>query len=469
MTVKDAPDGAERVESRSPQAPDDLVASAAAVSPDQVAAAAVRARAAQRSWWAAGAATRATALKTLSTALSTRTDEAVRLVVREVGKPVAEARAEVARAISILDYYAQQSFAPLGSVMPPSAAGMLWTERRPRGVAGLVTPWNFPLAIPLWKAAPALAAGNAVLLKPAPEALASADWFATLANDVLPEGLFQVLPGGARTGHSVIAEADVVSFTGSAAVGQQVTAAAATAGVAVQAEMGGQNAAIVLPDADAARAAGMIAGACMGFAGQKCTATRRIVVVGSDARQREVRDALVDAVERLVVGDPGGEDVHVGPVVNEAARTRTVEAAEQVRCAGGRMLTGGEPVDRPGWFATPGLADRLEATHPLAQEELFGPFATVLAARDTDEAVALAEGVRYGLVTSVHGMDADRLLEVVARVDTGMVKVNAPTTGVDFYAPFGGERDSSYGPREQGAVALDFYTSTRTVTFARHG
>jgi len=462
-------DGPEWVESRSPQAPHEVLAQAEATGPQDVAMAAVRAREAQAAWAAAGAATRAAALKALSTALSARADEAVRLVVREVGKPVAEAQAEVTRAISILDYFAQQSFAPLGSVMPPSAGGMLWFERRPRGVAGLVTPWNFPLAIPLWKAAPALAAGNAVLLKPAPESLASAQWLGTLADEALPAALLQVLPGGAETGRAVIDEADVVSFTGSAAVGQQVTASAARAGVAVQAEMGGQNAAIVLPDADAARVASMIAGACMGFAGQKCTATRRIAVVGPEVRQREVRDALVSAVARLEVGDPADEAVQVGPVVNEVARTRTLEAVGHVRAAGGRMLTGGVAVDRAGWFAAPGLADGLAASHPLAQEELFGPFAVVLPARDTDEAVALAEGVRYGLVTSVHGVDADRLLEVVARVDTGMVKVNAPTTGVDFYAPFGGERDSSYGPREQGAVALDFYTSTRTVTFAQHG
>lgn len=469
MTSASDTDTSARVESRSPQAPDDLLVSVPAASTADVANATTRAQAAQREWWSVGAASRAQALRKLSDAISARLDETVNLVVREVGKPVGEARGEVARAISILDFYAQQSFAPLGSVMPPSLPGMLWTERRPHGVAGLVTPWNFPLAIPLWKAAPALAAGNAVLLKPAPEALATAQWLASLSDGLLPDGLLQVVPGGADTGRAVIESADVVSFTGSAAVGRQVSVTAAGRGTPVQAEMGGQNAAIVLPDADVARTAAMIANACMGFAGQKCTATRRVVVVGSDARQREVRDALVAAVQDLGVGDPWDAATQVGPVVNEESRRRVAEAPGTVRAAGGRVLVGGEPLDSPGWFVSPGLADGIDAAHSLAQEELFGPFALLLDAKDIGEAVALADGVRYGLVTSVHGRDADELLETVSRLSTGMVKVNAPTTGVDFYAPFGGERDSSYGAREQGTVALDFYTSSRTVTFARHG
>jgi alpha-ketoglutaric semialdehyde dehydrogenase len=236
----------------------------------------------------------------------------------------------------------------------------------------------------------------------------------------------------------------------------------------VQAEMGGQNAAIVLPDADAASVAEMIASASMAFAGQKCTATRRVVIVGSHARQREVRDHLVDAVAALRVGEPGEEGTVVGPVVNERARQKVVEAVEIVRRTAGRLLTGGAGLDRPGWFVAPALVEGLDAGHALVQEELFGPLAVVQTAADVEAAVALAEGVRYGLVTSLHGRDAGVLLDVVSRLGTGMVKVNAPTTGVDFYAPFGGERDSSYGPREQGSVALDFYSSSRTVTFARH-
>ena len=460
--------GAPLVVSHSPQNPSDVVGTAPAASRSDVAAAAVTARKAQAEWWSAGAARRSAALKNLSTRLAAKSTEVVNLIVREVGKPLSEARGEVARAISILDFYAQQPFAPLGNAMPGSMPGRLWTERRPHGVAGLITPWNFPLAIPLWKAAPALAAGNAILFKPSPDAVASALWLQELTAGILPDGLFQALPGDGPTGVAVVESSDVVSFTGSEFVGRQVALAATTRGVPVQAEMGGQNAAIILADADAESVAAMVMSASMGFAGQKCTATRRIVLVGSEARRREVKDALVAAALALNVGDPTDAAVTVGPVINQASRARVTDAAALVCEAGGRMLCGGEDMARDGWFVTPGLAEGLEADHLLCQEEVFGPFAVLLDAADVDHAVRLAEGVRYGLVTSVHGRDAGQLLAAVDAIGTGMIKVNAPSTGVDFYAPFGGERDSSYGPREQGPRALDFYTSTRTITFSPH-
>ena len=458
----------ERLVSRSPQSPESVLATTAETSAESVAAAVQRAAETQRAWWVAGAPARAVALGRLAELLARRRDEVVDLVVREVGKPLSEARAEVDRAVSITTYYAQQALSPVGESFPASGRGRLWTERRPHGVAGLITPWNFPVAIPLWKAAPALAAGNAVVLKPSPDAFATATWLAGLAAEVLPEGLLQVLPGGAATGAAVVSTCDVVSFTGSETVGRRVTADAAARGVPVQAEMGGQNAAIVLPDADAAVAASTIAGAAMGFAGQKCTATRRIVVVGTERRQNEVREALVEAVASLGVGDPEQPDVSVGPLITEAARDRVVDATRAVLDIGGRVLVGGEALDRDGWYVAPVLVDGVPADHDIAQEELFGPFAVVLGVPDVGEALRIAEGVRFGLVTSVHGRDAGTLLDVVDGVQTGMVKVNAATSGVDFYAPFGGERDSSYGPREQGSGALDFYTSTRTVTFAPH-
>lgn len=457
---------AEMVRSSSPQAPGVVLAEAPATTAAGVVEAARRGQAAQREWWIGGPVVRARALDALARDLVDRQDIVTDLMVQEVGKPVAEARAEVGRAISVLGYYSQQCYSAVGQMFPSVSRGRLWTERRPHGVAGLITPWNFPLAIPLWKAAPALAAGNAVLLKPSPDSLATAVWLGELANRTLPAGLFQVLPGGADTGAALVGVSDVVSFTGSAAVGREVATTCASHGVPMQAEMGGQNAAIVLPDADATVTATMIAQAAMGFAGQKCTATRRVVVVGGAPRQREIREALTVAVEAMAVGDPRQEEVAVGPVINSPSRDRVTDASNAVRAIGGRILTGGEKPDQQGWFVTPMLADGIAPDHPLTQEELFGPFAVVIAATDADEAVRIADGVRYGLVTSVHGRDVGDLLDVVNAVDTGMVKVNSPSTGVDFYAPFGGERDSSYGPREQGASALDFYASSRTVTFA---
>jgi aldehyde dehydrogenase (NAD+) len=458
----------ELIRSVSPQRPADVIAEIPTAGAREIAAAVTAARTAQRDWWGAAAGVRASALTAAARALADRAEEATDLVVREVGKPIGEAAGEVARGVAILEYYAQAAYAPLGSTLPPSMPGLLYTERRPHGVAGLITPWNFPIAIPLWKAAPALAAGNAVLLKPSPDATATALWLRDLIASALPEGLLNVLPGGPEVGAAVVEAADVVSFTGSAAVGRAVTVAAATRGVAVQAEMGGQNAAIVLADADPAFAAGQIASAAMGFAGQKCTATRRVIVVGGHGRVATVTDALVAAVRALPPGDPATAGVLVGPVIAPHARDRVLHAADVVTSAGGRVLHGGEAPDLEGWYVTPTLVSGIAPDHPLAQEETFGPFAVLQPAADVDEAVRLAEGVRYGLVTSVHGRDLGQVLTAVRGVQTGLVKVNAPTTGVDFWAPFGGERDSSYGQREQGQAALDFYASTRTVTLAPH-
>ncbi len=456
------------VRSLSPQQPAHVVAEAKVSTPQDVADAAGRARAAQRAWWAGTAPTRATALTAAANALRAKASEAAQLIVDEVGKPAGEAAGEVARAVAILDYYAQSVYAPLGSVLPPSLPGMLLTERRPHGVAGLITPWNFPLAIPLWKAAPALAAGNAVLLKPSPDAVGCALWMAELFAKALPADLFQVVVGGPRAGAALVEAADVVSFTGSAAVGRAVAVTATQRGVPVQAEMGGQNAAIVLSDADPAAAAAMIAGAAMGFAGQKCTATRRVVVVGDTARVAEVTEALTAAVRALAPGDPAAAGVAVGPVITGAARDKVLDAAAAAAASGARVLAGGTAPAGDGWFVAPTLLDGIAADHPVAQEETFGPLAVVLPAADVAQAVRLAEDVRYGLVTSVHGRDLAAILAVVQGVQTGLVKVNAPTTGVDFWAPFGGERDSSYGQREQGLAALDFYASTRTITLAPH-
>jgi aldehyde dehydrogenase (NAD+) len=450
------------LESRSPQQPDDLVVGFEETSAEQVGAAAGRARAAGAGWAASPALERSTALGKAADTLAGAHAELTGLMVREVGKPVTEAGAEVTRGVGILRYYAQQALDPDGETYPgPSPAGLLLARRRPRGVAGLVTPWNFPVAIPLWKAAPALAYGNAVLLKPSPEATGLALRLAELLAPALPEDLFQVVPGGARTGEALLEAVDCLSFTGSVAVGRRVAVAATGRGIPSQAEMGGLNASIVLPDADPERAATVIAGAAMGYAGQKCTATSRAIVVGDPGRFTE---ALVAAVQGLPVGDPAEEATVVGPVITEQARRRVLDAAEEATAAGGRLLTGGKPGDGPGWFVAPTLVDGLSPDARLAQEEVFGPIAVVLPVLDTDEAVTVANGVAYGLVGSVFTRDLDRALGLAARLDTGMIRVNAPTSGVDFHAPFGGEKGSSFGPREQGKAARELYTSTRTIT-----
>jgi aldehyde dehydrogenase (NAD+) len=449
------------ITSTSPQRPDDIVACVQASTPDAVRAAAQAARKAQPDWVGAGAAGRAQALNQAADAVQGAATELAALAVREVGKPLAEARGEIARSVSILRYYAQQVFDPIGATHHPSGAGLLFTTRRPRGLAGLITPWNFPFAIPLWKAAPALAYGNAVLLKPAEQATACALRLSELLAPCLPAGLFSVVPGGADTGRAVLEEADVVSFTGSTAVGRRIVAAAAQRGTAVQAEMGGQNPAIVLPDADVDAAAGSIAAAVAGYAGQKCTATKRVIVVGDGARFTE---ALVEAVRALAVGDPAREDVPVGPVIDAATHDRVLAAAASVEAAGGRLLTGGTTIGDDGWFVAPTVADGLAADHLLETEEVFGPICSVSRVATLDQAITRANAVQQGLVAGLYTRDIAGVLEAANRLDAGMIKVNAPTTGVDFYLPFGGVKASSHGPKEQGKAAVDIFTSVHTVT-----
>lgn len=450
------------IRSTSPQQPNDVVAEAAEQRSQDVIDAITQARAAQRVW-SESAAARSASLHAIAQTLRARADEATALMVREVGKPVVEARGEIARAIAITEYYAQAALDPIGDVLPSTIPGLLLTQRTPHGVAGLITPWNFPIAIPLWKAAPALSAGNTVVLKPSEFSIGCAQFLAEVIASHTPEKTFTVLPGLAETGAAVVANADVISFTGSVGVGKQIVSAAAAAGKPVQAEMGGQNPAIVLPDADLGLASTHLAQAAMGFAGQKCTATRRIIVVGDQQRFDEVRQAILAAVAALAPADPADDGVLVGPVISQASRAKLLDAvgaAAQV----GRVLQGGKELAEDGWFVTPAVVEGIPAGHSLLTEETFAPLVALIPASSVNEAIALANSVRFGLTASVHGKDLEALLRVARNVETGMVKINAPTAGVDFHAPFGGSKDSSYGEREQGKAALNFYTYSRTIT-----
>ncbi|MER6299123.1 aldehyde dehydrogenase family protein [Kitasatospora sp. NPDC001539] len=442
------------VSSYNPADPDDLVVAVEAPGAEAVRAAVGRARAAQPGWLGAGAGARSAALGRIAEAVEANAEELAALIVREVGKPLAEARGEVARTAAIWRYYAQAPYEPSGAVHETAAGpGLLLTRRRPYGVAGLIAPWNFPLAIPSWKAAPALAVGNTAVLKPAPEATACALRLAELAG--LPADVFTVLPGGAEEGAALVDAADVVSFTGSTGVGRAVVRAATGRGVPVQAELGGLNAALVLPDADIESAAAHIAAAVAGYAGQKCTATSRVIAVG--AAHEPLREALVKALAAV-------DDAVCGPVISAAARDRVTEAVSSAVAAGASVLTGGRVPERTGWYLEPTLLADVPAEHPLAREEFFGPVAVLHAAADLDEAIALANDTPHSLATSVHTRSLDVALAAADRLDAGMIRVNAPSSGVDFHLPFGGTKGASHGDREQGRAALDFYTVSRTVS-----
>jgi alpha-ketoglutaric semialdehyde dehydrogenase len=450
--------------SRNPADPSDVVITVAPAGGIEVDRAVGRAQAAAGGFAHMPAPVRGEALAAAADALAAESDELVALVVREVGKPLTEARGELARAIAILRFYAQVVLDPQGESFPPAdGRSLLLTRRAPRGVVGLITPWNFPVAIPVWKLAPALAYGNACVWKPSEQAPACADAVARLVAGCLPDGVLELIQGGGDTGAALVAHGEVaaVSFTGSERVGHGVAVALTERGAAAQCEMGGQNAAIVLADADVEAAAAMIAGAAMGYAGQKCTATGRVICEAPVLEP--MREALVAAVRRLVVENPAEAGCQVGPLISEPAREAALAAVGRATAAGGRTLTGGEVPAAAGSYLQPTLIEVDDPGAEIAQQEVFAPVCALLVARDADHAAEIAGGVRHGLSSAVYTRDLDRALALAGELDTGLVRINQPTTGVDFHVPFGGEKASGFGPREQGRAAREFYTSTRTV------
>lgn len=453
-----------RIESRNPFTPSEVLGVFVSTTPEDVAKLVSSARVAQLEW-EKNAFGRATALHKCAAILREHQKEIIDLIVREVAKPIAEARGEFARSIAILDYYAQATLDSDGETFPNAINGYLLSIRKAHGVVGIITPWNFPFAIPLWKAAPALAVGNAVLVKPSEFATASAVYLENLLSQALPAHIFTVLPGFAETGAALIESVDALSFTGSAAVGKIVMRTAIEHSLPVQAEMGGQNPAIVLPDADLALLAGHLTLGAMSYSGQKCTATRRILIVGDSKRYNQVRDVLVDAVSLLKSGDPTAEDTYIGPLINGAAQENYRQAVAAVEKSG-RILVGGDIPKGEGWNVQATLSEGLPQDHKLLHEETFAPLAHLVSLSNVSEAIEVANGVRFGLTASIHTQDLEAAHRLANALKTGMVKVNAPTAGVDFHAPFGGIKDSSYGMREQGKAALNFYSYTRTIAIS---
>ncbi|HEX7119593.1 MAG TPA: aldehyde dehydrogenase family protein [Longimicrobiales bacterium] len=400
-------------------------------------------------------------------AIEARQEELARAVAREVGKPIAEARGEVRRCVVILRYYAGEAVRAAGEVIPAQAEGVLqFTLREPLGVVALITPWNFPLAIPLWKAAPALAFGNTVVLKPAEHSSYVAMLLAETAVAAdLPPGIFNVVPGAGPVVGAALARAEAVkgiSFTGSTAVGARVAAIAAERNIRYQTEMGGKNVAIVAADADLDHAARLTAAGAMRYAGQKCTATSRVVV----AREVEARfvEKLREAIAALPLGPVDDPAAAVGPLIDAPALDRVRAALAD---AGGEVVVGGGAPDDPrfsaGYFIEPALVRGVDPDSRLAQDEIFGPVLAVMAADDPDEAIALANRTRYGLSASLFTRDLRSALDYIHRIEVGLVRVNGDTTGVDPHAPFGGFKASSSGSREQGPAAREFYTEIKTV------
>lgn len=416
-----------------------------------------------QSTWARDPIARSSALSKIAKVFLENRETIIKSMVDEVKKPLTEARGEFGRAVSILEYYAQATLDPHGNTIPTSDPNLILAIRRPHGIASLITPWNFPIAIPIWKAAPALAMGNTVVLKPSEFSTSTANLISKIFSENLPEGVFQVQPGDGDVAKFLISKADVVSFTGSVKVGKLVVAQATSRGIPVQAEMGGHNPALVLPDADLDLLASQFPTAAFSYSGQKCTATRRIIVVGDKKRRDEVAERLVAATTSLAVGNPEDEKTFIAPLINERAVENYSAAIERANKVG-KVLTGGEVVNLASRLVRPTLTIDVPHDDQLMCEEVFAPIAHIAQVSDAASAIELANAVPYGLTASIHTQDLAAALQVSARLITGMVKVNGPTAGVDFHAPFGGTKDSSFGTREQGKSALEFYSRVQTVT-----
>ena len=398
--------------------------------------------------------------------LEARAEQVARDMALEMGKPLREARLEAARGAQILRYAANHAFLPTGERFEQTASGAeVSTSRRPLGVVGLITPWNFPCAIPAWKLAPALVAGNTVVLKLSREApLTGLHLAACFAEAGLPPGVLNVLTGpGSILGAALAADPRVaaVSFTGSVATGAAVRDACVQAGTRVQLELGGHNPLIVAADADLARAAEAAYAGAFWSAGQKCTATRRIYAEAPV--YDEFRALLLARIARGTVGDPLDPEVEVGPIVSEAQFDEVTAAIERGQAEGGSLAVGGERADAHGYLLSPTVFEDVDDGAFLSCEEVFGPVTSLYRFATLDEALERANATRFGLSAGIFTGSLSTATRFRREMRAGLLHVNSQTAGADVHVPFGGIKGSGFGPHEQGRAALDFYTDLVTV------
>jgi aldehyde dehydrogenase (NAD+) len=397
-----------------------------------------------------------------------RADEIARVMTLEEGKILKEAKGEVLKGISLLEFYAGEGFRAHGKTLPSEARDTFtYTIRRPLGVVGLISPWNFPWAIPVWKSAPALVAGNTVVFKPAELTPGTASLMTEIYEEAgLPPGVFNLVVGsGSVVGEAIVNHPAVraISFTGSNAVGSALYVKAATRGIKVTCEMGGKNAVIVMPDADLDKAATAIHGGAFGSTGQRCTATSRVFA------HPQVKDGLlerlVDKAEKIKVGPGLDETVDMGPAVDENQWRTNLEYIEVAQSEGARLITGGKQpahLER-GYFVEPTIFDNVSPGMRIFKEEVFGPVLAVTTASNLPEAIDFANSVEYGLTTSIFTESIDTVMRFIEEVETGMVHVNEPTIGGEAQLPFGGTKSTGVGEREMAEEGLNFFTELKTV------
>ena len=456
----------ETYEKRNPARPSEVVGEFPASGEADVHAAVEAAAAAFPGWAGTPAAQRGAILLQAAELIDARVEEIAQDMTREMGKPLREARMESARAAAIFRFFAGEAWRPKGEMYEQSTTGSaVYTLRRPLGVVGLITPWNFPAAIPAWKLAPALVFGNTVVLKLAQEApLTGLHLAACLDEAGLPAGVLNVVIGrGAAVGTPLVRHPEVraISFTGSVEVGRQVREAATELGKRVQLELGGQNPLIVMADAKLDKAVEAAYAGAFWSAGQKCTATRRIYV--EDSLYDAFKERLLERIEAGKVGDPADPETEVGPVVNEKQLTDILAAVEQGTREGGTVLAGGERLDDDAYLIAPTLFEDVDDDAMLSCEEVFGPVTSLYRFGTLDEAIERANSVEFGLSASIFTTNLEATHRFVNEVEAGLLHVNSQTAGADVHVPFGGIKGSGFGPHEQGRAALEFYTEVVTV------
>lgn len=446
----------------------DLVGEYAQADAAQTDRAVAAAHAAAPAWAAFNVQARADMLDRIGNEILARKDELGTLLSREEGKTLPEGTGEVVRAGNIFKFFAGEVLRRTGELVPSVRPGIdVEITREPVGVVGIISPWNFPAAIPAWKVAPALAYGNCVVFKPADLVPGSAWAMAEIiARAGLPAGVFNLVMGrGSVVGEAIISDprVDAISFTGSVDTGRKVAAKAVAGMKKIQLEMGGKNPLVVLDDADIKIAVECAVNGAYFSTGQRCTASSRLVVT------KGIHDRFVEAMKErlksLVIDNALKPGVHMGPVVDKNQLNQDLFYIEEGKKEGAMLAYGGNLLKREteGFYLEPALFTETRNDMRINREEVFGPVATVIAAKDYDEALAIANDTQFGLASGIVTGSLKHAAHFRRNSQAGMVMVNLPTAGVDYHVPFGGRKGSSYGPREQGRYAAEFYTTVKTA------
>ncbi|MEH7120060.1 alpha-ketoglutaric semialdehyde dehydrogenase GucD [Neobacillus vireti] len=437
---------------------------------DDVDRAVAAAKSVQKEWRRLSGAERGDYLYKIANSLERRLEEVAETMTREMGKTFPEAKGETMRGIAILRYYAGEGMRKAGDVIPATdSKALMFTTRVPLGVIGVISPWNFPVAIPIWKMAPALIYGNTVVIKPAQEAAVTASKIMECIHESgIPAGVVNMVTGdGSEVGAAIVNHSDVngITFTGSNATGKQIGQAALARGAKYQLEMGGKNPVIITADADLDLAVeGTISGG-LRSTGQKCTATSRVFV------QAEVYDAfkekLLEQVKEITIGNGMEGTSWMGPCASENQMKTVLSYIEKGKAEGARLIYGGERYTENGgengFFVQPAIFEEVTNGMVIAQEEIFGPVLALIKVESIEEALTQANDAEYGLSASIYTKDIGTMMSFINDIEAGLVRINAETAGVELQAPFGGMKQSSSHSREQGQAAVEFFTAIKTV------